>query len=292
MINSRVLTFVFAGLFACALAAAAAPSPQVIPLWSGDAPGSEGKTGDEKVRLSEGGDHIVSNIHRPSITVYLPSPDKATGAAVLICPGGGHRELWIDHEGYNIAPWLAERGVAAIILKYRLAREEGSTYTIEGHSLADAQRALRLIRSHASEWKIDPARLGIMGFSAGGEVAALASRKFDSGTPAASDLVDRQDSKPAFQALIYPGNAKSIAPDKNSPPAFLCCGYDDRADISEGIANVYLAFKHAGVPAELHVYTGTGHGFGVRASNQKPSGAWLSRFHEWMGERGFLKASM
>jgi len=196
----------------------------------------------------------------------------------------------MDHEGYNIAPWLANRGIAAIILKYRLAREEGSTYTIESHSLADAQRAMRLIRSHAAEWKIDPSRIGIMGFSAGGELAALASLKYDAGNASAADVIDRQASKPAFQALIYPGNAKSILPDKDSPPAFLCCGYDDRADISEGIANVYLAFKHVGVPAELHVYSGTGHGFGVRASNQKPSGAWLFRFHEWLGERGFLKA--
>ena len=285
----RIASLLFClGLLTSAGGAAVAAAPQIIPLWAGDAPGSEGKTGNEKVRVTESGEHVVSNIHRPSITVYLPNPDKATGAAVLICPGGGHRELWMDHEGYNIAPWLAEQGVAAIILKYRLAREEGSTYTIEGHSLADAQRALRLIRSHAAEWKIDPSRLGIMGFSAGGELAALASRRFDAGSSSSQDAIERQDSKPAFQALIYPGNAKSITPDKNSPPAFLCCGFDDRPDISEVIAHVYLAFKQAGIPAELHIYSGAGHGFGVRAKNKSPSGAWLVRFHEWMGERGFL----
>ena len=195
----------------------------------------------------------------------------------------------MDHEGYNVAPWLAERGIAAIILKYRLAREEGSTYSIEGHSLADAQRAIRLVRSRANEWHIDPARIGIMGFSAGGEVAALASRKFDEGSPAAPDPIDRVGSKPAFQALIYPGNSKSIAPDKDSPPAFLACGFDDRPDISEGLANVYLAFKRAGVPAELHIYSHTGHGFGFRPNNLSPAGAWLTRFQEWMAQSGFLR---
>ncbi len=283
------LRLLFSSALLATALAAAAPSPLVIPLWSGDAPGSEGKPKEEKVRITKDGEHVVSGVHHPSITVYLPSAAKSTGAAVLICPGGGHRELWMDHEGYNIAPWLAERGVAAIILKYRLAREDGSTYSIEGHSLVDAQRALRLVRSRSAEWHIDPARLGIMGFSAGGELAALAARKFDVGSTTAADPLDHQSSRPAFQALIYPGNASSIAPDKSSPPAFLCCGYDDRPDISEGIAGVYLAFKHVDVPAELHIYTGAGHGFGVRASNHSPAGAWLTRFHEWLGERGFLR---
>lgn len=265
--------------------------PVVLPLWSGDAPGSEGKTGDEKVRVTDTGEHVVSNIHHPSITVYLPSKNNVTGAAVLVCPGGGHRELWMDHEGHNVAQWLSDHGVAAIILKYRLAREPGSTYSIEAHSLADAQRALRLVRSHAAEWQIDPTRIGVMGFSAGGELAALAAREFDEGQSSASDPVDRQSSRPAFQALIYPGNAKSITVEKGAPPAFLACGYDDRTDISEGIAHVYLAFKKAGVPAELHVFTGVGHGFGVRASNHMPAGQWLTRFDEWLGERGFLKAA-
>jgi endo-1,4-beta-xylanase len=270
---------------------AAEPAHPVIPLWSGDAPGSEGKTGEEKVRLTDTGEHVVSSIHHPSITVYLPPAAQATGAAVLVCPGGGHRELWMDHEGYRVAQWLSEHGIAAFILKYRLARDTDSTYTVEGHSLVDAQRALRLIRSRASEWKIDPARLGIMGFSAGGELAAFAARKFDEGSASATDAIDRASSKPAFQALIYPGNGKTITVAKGAPPAFLVCGYDDRPDISEGLAQIYLEFKKAGVPAELHIYTGTGHGFGVRATNKLPSGQWLVRFHEWLGERGFLVAA-
>ncbi|MGH8248935.1 MAG: alpha/beta hydrolase, partial [Gammaproteobacteria bacterium] len=150
---------------------------------------------------------------------------------------------------------------------------------------------LRLIRSRAAEWGVDPARLGVMGFSAGGELAALASMRFDTGIEGAADAVDRQGSKPAFQALIYPGSSRNIVPAKDSPPLFLLCGYGDRPDISEGLANVYLAFKKAGVPAELHIYAGAGHGFGLRASNRAPVGGWPERFREWLADRGFLGKS-
>src|SRR6266849_1027310 len=139
--------------FSCLLLTAslrAADEATVIPIWPGDAPGSEGQTAPEKVRLSPDGEHIVSSIHHPSLTIYLPAADKATGAAVVICPGGGHRELWMDHEGYNVARWLSGHGIAAFILKYRLAKDEGSPYQVEVHSLADAQRALRLVRSRAA----------------------------------------------------------------------------------------------------------------------------------------------
>jgi endo-1,4-beta-xylanase len=266
-----------------------ADAPLVISVWPGVAPGSEGKTSDESVRIAEGeGEHVVANVHRPSLTVYLPPADKATGAAVVICPGGGHKELWMDHEGYNVAQWLAAHGIAGIILKYRLAQEKGSPYKLEIHSLADLQRSIQVVRSHANEWGIDSARVGVIGFSAGGELAALGSQRTLAAKPGNADVVERQDSKPAFQALIYPGNAKSIAPTKDSPPAFLACGYDDRPDIAEGITSVYLRFREAGVPAELHIYTGVGHGFGIRASNHTPSSTWPDRFREWLGDRGFL----
>jgi endo-1,4-beta-xylanase len=147
---------------------------------------------------------------------------------------------------------------------------------------------LRLVRSRAAEWGVDSARVGILGFSAGGELAGLAARKFDGGKSGATDPVDRQSSKPAFQALIYPGGALSLEPAAGDPPAFLAAGYDDRKDISEGLAEAYLRFKRAKVPAELHLYSGVGHGFGLRATNKGPVAGWLDRFREWLDGRGLL----
>jgi len=264
--------------------------PKVILLWPNGAPGSAGKTAEEKVRMSPEGDRVVSSVHHPSITVYLPSKDNATGAAVVVVPGGGHRELWMDHEGYRIGQWLSDRGVAGFVVKYRLAKEPGSTYTIEGHSFADVQPAIRLVRSRATEWGIDPQRIGIMGFSAGGELAALASTRYDSGGASTADPIDRESSKPSFQALIYPGipqdeNAKLS---KDTPPAFLLCGEDDRIDISQGLPELYLAFKRAGVSAELHIFAEVGHGFGLRDSNHGPTAAWLQLFYGWLGQKGYL----
>ncbi|HEX2860414.1 MAG TPA: alpha/beta hydrolase [Lacunisphaera sp.] len=268
----------------------AAAEPPVIPLWPGDAPGSEGRTAPEKVRVTDSGERVISGVHQPTLTVYLPAPGTASGTAIVICPGGGHRELWTDHEGHTVARWFAERGIAAFVLKYRLAREEGSTYRVDVEALADAQRALRLVRARAAEWQVDPARLGIMGFSAGGEVAGLASRRFDAGRPDATDPIERESSRPAFQALIYPGRSASIEPAAGHPPAFLLCGYDDRADIAEGLAQAYLRFKQAKVPAELHILTGAGHGFGLRPSTPQPLAAWPERLREWLGERGLLSS--
>src|SRR5437867_5634111 len=267
----------------------AASEQQEISHWPGGAPGSEGKTDQEIVQGGTNGERSVYRINNPSITPYLPPKDKANGAAVIVIPGGGHRVLAIDHEGYNVAQWLSERGIAAFVLKYRLARETNSTYQVEVHALADTQRAIRLVRSRAQEWGIDPARVGVMGFSAGGELAAFASMRFDNGVEDAADELDRQNSRPAFQALIYPGSSRKIELSKDSPPAFLACAYNDRPDIAEGLAEVYLRFKRAGVPAELHIYGSGGLGFGVRASNRKPVATWPARFEEWLGDNGFLQ---
>lgn len=268
----------------------AADLPGEILLWPGGAPGSEGRTDPENIRVTDGGDHVVTGVHRPSLTPFLPPAGQGNGAAVIVIPGGGHRELWMDHEGYNVARWLSQRGVAAFVLKYRLARETNSPYTIAGHAFADTTRAVRLVRSRARDWGLDPARLGVMGFSAGGELAWQVSARNDQGNPDAADPVERAGSRPDFQALIYPGRSGDIQPDQNAPPAFLACGFRDRKDISEGLAEVYLRFKRAGVPAELHIYAGAGHGFGLRERNQGPSAAWPERCHEWLGDRGFLKA--
>jgi len=279
-------------LLACLLsagAAARADEPPVVLLWPDGAPGSEGRSEPEKVRLSDGGERVVSSVHRPSLTVYLPEVQSATGAGIVVMPGGGHRELWTDHEGHRVAAWLRAHGVSAFVLKYRLAREEGSRYTVEEHALADARRALRTVKSRAAEWRVDPERLGVLGFSAGGELAALAAMRGEAGRPDAADPIERESSRPAFQVLVYPGRSESILPTPQSPPAFLLCGADDRKDISEGLASIYLRFKQAGVPAELHVYSGVGHGFGVRDRNAGPVAHWLDRVHEWLDGRGLLK---
>jgi acetyl esterase/lipase len=267
---------------------AVAENPAVVSLWPNGVPGSEGTTAHETVRV-ENGEHIVSSVHRPSLTLYLPAKDKASGAAVIIAPGGGHRELWMDHEGYNVARWLSEHGVAAFVLKYRLARESGSTYTIEGTALADIQRAIRLVRSRASEWGIDPEHIGVMGFSAGGELAALASTRHDAGTPGAADTIDRESSKPAFQALLYPAIPHNMSFSKQTPPAFLVCGEEDRPDIAKGLPQLYLYLRQAGVSTELHVFARTGHGFGVRPSNRPPVSDWPQFFLEWLDVQGLSR---
>ncbi len=147
----------------------------MVLLWPNGAPGSEGKTAPEKVRLTPDGEHVISSVHQPSITVYLPSKETATGAAVVIAPGGSHVELWVEQEGYAVAQWLSEHGVALRRnIAWRMRRDQA--YTVEGNSVPDMQRAIGLVRSRAAERGVDPARVGVMGFSAGGDVAARAPR--------------------------------------------------------------------------------------------------------------------
>src|SRR5271156_5538378 len=282
-------TIFFLSLLSVLALVAAAAEHDVLLLWQNGAPGSDGETAPEKVRLTPDGEHVISGVHQPSITVYLPPKDTATGAAVVIAPGGSHVELWVDHEGYAVAQWLSEHGVAGFVLKYRLAHEAGSSYTVAGDSVPDMQRAIRVVRSRAAEWGVDPERVGVMGFSAGGDVAARAATQFDAGNPAAADPIDRQGSKPAFQALIYPGLPPDLPVAKDEPPAFLLCGADDRAGISEGLPQLFVQLKRAGVPAELHVYTGVGHGFGIRSTNTGAIAGWPDRFLEWLSAIGFLR---
>ena len=255
----------------------------VVFLWPGVAPGSEGKSGEEKLR-AQGDDQIVSSVHRPSLTVYLPSKASATGAAVIVAPGGSYRELWISHEGYRVADWLSRHGIAAFVLKYRLPNEEGSTYTTVT-ALSDMQRAVRTARARAAEWGIDPNRVGVMGFSAGAHLAGLAAAQHDDAVAHAADEIDRQSAKPAFQALIY-GPKINATYSKDTPQAFLACGGAD--DIAEGMPDLYKALRNAGVPTELHIYAGIGHGFGIRANNPPSVAGWIERFRDWMSDRGLL----
>jgi acetyl esterase/lipase len=283
----------FTGILLVMLAVSAAgvpaSTPREIPLWPNGAPGSEGKPAKEDVTTSASGELRVAGIHNPTITPYLPAKEIATGLAILVIPGGGHRMLAITHEGYNVAEWFQAHGIAAFVLKHRLAREPNSTYRIEVESLSDTKRAIRLIRARAKEWNIDPARVGAMGFSAGGELVWLASSRRDAGDETAPDPIERQSSRPDFEAMIYPGRSGDIQPAAGAPPVFLAAAYDDRQDISEGLAEAYLRFKRAGVPAELHIYGTGGHGFGLRQANKRPVGQWMVRFEEWLTESGFLR---
>ena len=283
----------FTGILLVMLAVSAAgvpaSTPREIPLWPNGAPGSEGKPAKEDVTTSASGELRVAGIHNPTITPYLPAKEIATGLAILVIPGGGHRMLAITHEGYNVAEWFQAHGIAAFVLKHRLAREPNSTYRIQVESLSDTKRAIRLIRARAKEWNIDPARVGAMGFSAGGELVWLASSRRDAGDETAPDPIERQSSRPDFEAMIYPGRSGDIQPAAGAPPVFLAAAYDDRQDISEGLAEAYLRFKRAGVPAELHIYGTGGHGFGLRQANKRPAGQWMVRFEEWLTESGFLR---
>ena len=241
----------------------------------------------------------VTNIHAPSLTVYLPAAGTATGCAVVVAPGGGHARLAIQHEGYAVAQWLADHGIAAFVLKYRLAKDEATPadaaqpYTVDRDELGDAQRALKLVRSRATEWGVNPARVGIIGFSAGGEVALRVATHGTAGpvdTTIAPDPIDRQSSRPDFFGLLYPGGLQrtDIELTKDLPPAFLACGADDRPTIAELMPELYLKLKKLGVPVELHIYAGTGHGFGVRATNHTASAGWIDRFRDWLADRKFL----
>jgi endo-1,4-beta-xylanase len=285
----RLLVGVVVSVASIAACAQGAGDHEVVKLWPKDTPGVQADARPEAVRISPEGDHVITHVAEPSITLYLPSRQAATGAAVIIAPGGGHSELWIDHEGFHVAEFLSEHGVAAFVLKYRLAREKGSSYTVEGTELDDMQRAIRVVRSRSSDWGVDPARIGVMGFSAGGELAELASTRYDIGHPSSEDPVEQMSSKPNFQALLYPAIPQEPRLTEQTPKAFLACGAMDRADISQGLAEFYLALARLHVPAELHIYAGIGHGFGIRNSNTKPVADWPELFLEWMSGQGLLK---
>jgi endo-1,4-beta-xylanase len=266
-------------------------APPEVPLWPNGAPGFENRKDEKEVKNARtNGEYNITNVHNPSLTVFLPPRDKATGAAVVIAPGGGHRELWVLHEGINEARWLSEHGIAAFVLKYRLGREKDSPYKIDVHALQDGQRAVRLVRSRAKEWGVNPSRVGIMGFSAGGEVAALVCNHPDKGKEGADDSVERQSCRPDFQALVYSGplGIRGQTVTKDMPPTFILVGDNDGA--VNWLTNHYLALKKAGVSAELHVYANTPHGFGFRGLDERrPVSNWLQRFDDFLGSQGMLK---
>ncbi len=274
-------------LLAIASGPAPAQEPPVVPLWPNGAPGFESRKDiPENVKRKGKAEQSVSNVNNPSLTVYLPAKDRASGAGIVICPGGGHTVLAIEHEGHNVGRWLAEHGIAGFVLKYRLAREKGSPYTVQEHAFQDAQRALRLVRSH-KDWGVE--KLGIMGFSAGGDLVLYTATKFDAGDVDSKDPIDRQSARPDFQIAVYPAIPKDLNLAKNNPPAFLLCGNQDRPNISEGLATLYLNMKKAGINAELHIYASVGHGFGLRDKAGLRVAGWPSRVREWMIDLDLMK---
>jgi acetyl esterase/lipase len=260
-----------------------------IRLWPKDAPGSERETAPEVSQASDNPKlpKRFTVVHYPSIYVFLPPKEKANGMAVVIAPGGGHSQLVIDKEGYDIADWLNKNGIAGFVLKYRLARAQGSHYTVAGNALPDAGRAMRMVRSRAKEWGVDPARIGFMGFSAGGEVAALMETRFDAGNDSSSDPIDRTSSRPDFAVVVYPGfRPGTITVPKDAPQTFLVCADDDRSHVVTTV-NLYLDLEKQGVSSEMHIYAGGGHGFGMKES-PLPVATWPDRLMQWMADRKLL----
>jgi len=259
--------------------------PQEIPLWPNGAPGFESRRNEPAVAK----DYWIANIHNPTVTVYLPPKEKATGAAVVICPGGGHRLLVFNAEGDEPARFLASLGVVAFALKYRLGREEGSPYSIEKHAREDGQRAMRLVRSRAKEWNIDPERIGLMGFSAGGEVVSMVAFGNTDGDTHAVDIIDRVSCRPNFLIMIYPGplGIPDVVP-PTAPPAFLLAADDDQC-CSPPIVKLLQRYREARVPVEVHIYTQGNHGFNMGNRSKLLSiKGWPQRLADWLADNRFL----
>lgn len=268
------------------MTAAAQDTAVQIPLWPHGAPGFESRR-DEPEQAK---DYWVKNIHNPSITVYLPPKNKATGAAVVIFPGGGHRLLVFNAEGRDPARFLNSIGVAAFIVKYRLFREDSTIYSLEKEVRQDAYRAIRLVRSRAAEWNIDPARVGTLSFSAGGEVAALVAYTPGMGDPAAPDPIDRGNGRPNFQLLVYPGPLgvpATIPPD--APPAFLIAANDDPC-CSTPVVSLLEKYRAAKLPVEAHILNGGNHGFNMGyRSNLKAVRHFPQLMADWLSDMHILE---
>ena len=279
-----------------------AATPTILNIWPGKPPG-ETKELPAEVDLTKDTDKLIAgkriiklgNVSTPQIAVYKPEKSKDTGASVIICPGGGHHILAYDLEGTEVAEWLNTIGVTGIVLKYRVPFRDPEKRW--GAAVADAQRAVSLVRSKAAEWNLDPKRIGICGFSAGGETAGLTSLFLEERQYTAADDVDKVSCKPDFAILIYPGGfdtkgqAQIRVKDKvtkDTPPMFLIHAFDDPVTANNSLA-LAVELKKVGVPTELHIYDAGGHGYGLRLVNTLPITTWPKRCEEWMQRRGLLK---
>jgi acetyl esterase/lipase len=284
----------------------AAEAPPVLPVWPGAVPGDFGAMGPARVR--DPSEHpkskakLITNVTKPTITLFRPPEDRNTGTALLVCPGGGYWDLFWDVEGTEVAAWLNSVGITAIVLKYRVPRRPGQPEPLPAPGpLLDAQRAIRLVRSRAAEWGIHPNRIGIVGFSAGGHLAIATATHFDQRAYEPMDDIDRVSCRPDFAVAVYPGyliaqqpagvetNKSILAPylriPAGTPPIFLVHAGDDAVAGAENSVVMYGALKRAGVPTELHVYAQGGHGFGVRQSSL-PVASWTERCLAWVQSLG------
>lgn len=283
----RAWTRLLPALVCAGFLSSTAQAQDVVHLWKNGAPRFE----QYKDVPEEAKDWWVKSINNPSITAFFPDPAKASGAAILIIPGGGHRELVFDAEGTQAAGFLNKIGVAVFVLKYRLALQQGSPYAFPEHATQDARRAMRLIRSRAGEWHLDKNRIGVMGFSAGGEVAAFIAYQSGEGQSDSEDPVEREKAQPDFQILIYPGSAgipKQLP--ASAPPAFMLAAIDDPCCVAP-ILQLIGQYKERKIPAELHVYAQGGHAFnlGQRAELRSIS-TWTDRLVDWLIDSGFAGA--
>ena len=302
------VTAVFASLMVAWSAAAA--EPLVVEIWPGQVPDESGDIGPERVRMSPALDRkqvevteptrMITDVTKPTLTIYRPPKEKETGTAILICPGGGYWNLYWQLEGEEVAEWLNSIGVTGIILKYRVPRRPGEPEKEPARRpLQDAQRAVSLVRSRAGEWGIHPGRIGIVGFSAGGHLAIATATSYDKRTYEPIDDVDKISCRPDFAIPVYSGYLKAKDKDElapgiqvpaGTPPVFLAHGGDDIISPPENSVLMYLALKKAGVPAELHVYAGAAHDFGVRKNDHSCS-TWTESCTEWLRHLGFLRPS-
>jgi acetyl esterase/lipase len=287
---------------------ARAEKPQLVDLWPGKVPGDVSINGKETSRIHQspivGSTKLIPNVTKPTLTIYQPAKDKNTGTAMLICPGGGYWDLYWELEGEEVAAWLNAQGMTGIILKYRCPRRPGD---IRGEPplgpQLDAQRAVSLVRSRAAEWGIDPKRIGMVGFSAGGHLALATATGFAKRRYEPIDAIDEVSCRPDFAVLCYSGYLKAkekdeIRPDlripANTPPIFLAHASDDKESYggssAENSAIAYLALKRAGIPAELHIFATGDHDFGVRQNERLPS-SWTQLCVNWLRKQSLLKPS-
>lgn len=291
--------------FACLLSTSLAAAPLVLDVWPGKPPG-ETKTLPPEADQTKDSDKLIAgrriiklgNVSTPQLAVYRPSKDKDTGAAVVICPGGGFSILAYDLEGTEVAAWLNSIGVTGIVLKYRVPTRDPQKRWLA--AVQDAQRAMSLVRGKAGEWGLDPQRIGILGFSAGGATAAYTALFRDARQYTALDAVDTVSSRPDFALLIYTGGfvergqtglnpALPFAITKDTPPMFFVHAFDDGVPVQNALL-LAAELKKADVPAELHIYDTGGHGYGLRPVAELPVTTWPARAAEWLARRGLLQA--